>query len=125
SPGIALELSVEATATIAADVAELMPALVNLVVNAIDAVAPAGGAVGVRCGVDETTAWVEISDDGPGIPSEVRAHLYEPFVTTKGGAGPGLGLVMVHNAVQRHGGTIELTSTAELGSRFRLAFPRV
>ena len=66
-----------------------MGALLNLLVNAVDAMEE-GGTITVRSGTAEGGAWVEIADDGPGIPIELQHRIFEPFFTTKGvGRAPG------------------------------------
>ncbi|HVY49311.1 MAG TPA: HAMP domain-containing sensor histidine kinase, partial [Minicystis sp.] len=84
---------------------DIVSALVNLIVNAIDAM-PEGGRITLRTGRDETTSFVEVADDGPGIPPEVERRVFEPFFTTKGEGGTGLGLAMVYACMQRHGGKV-------------------
>jgi signal transduction histidine kinase/ActR/RegA family two-component response regulator len=120
--------------TIEVDLGLLEVALVNLAANARDAMprggnlvlatrlAPAGPAA------DPTRApqFVEIcvSDDGDGMSNEVKAHLFEPFYTTKPvGKGTGLGLASVHGTVAQHGGTINVDSEPGKGTVFRLLFP--
>jgi signal transduction histidine kinase len=101
---------------------ELLNALVNLVVNAIDAM-PGGGNITLRTGETEGGSWVSVADDGPGMPPEVERRAFEPFFTTKGEAGTGLGLAMVYAAVQRHGGTVKLVTAPGQGTTFTLWFP--
>jgi signal transduction histidine kinase len=91
---------------------ELNQVWTNLLDNAIDAVAP-GGHVEVRAAREGDLVRVDIRDDGPGIPPEIKARIWEPFFTTKPvGEGTGLGLeVVMRIVVRRHGGTISLAST--------------
>jgi signal transduction histidine kinase len=105
------------------DVYEVTSAIVNLIVNAIDAIGAAGGTITVRAGGDAAASWVEVDDDGPGIADDVRARMFEPFYSTKGEHRSGLGLGMVAACMRRHGGTVTVDSTAGAGSRFRLTFP--
>jgi signal transduction histidine kinase len=104
---------------------ELVAALLNLVVNAIDAMTESGQgeSVTVSTGRDAEGAWVCVRDDGPGIPEEVRAHIFEPFFTTKGKEGTGLGLAMVYAFAQRHGGSVTVDSTPGKGTAFTLRLP--
>ena len=82
----------------------------NLLDNAIDA-APSGGTVTVRSWRDGGLVCVEIADDGPGIPADVLARIWEPFFTTKPpGSGTGLGLDVVQRIVAQHGGRVDVTS---------------
>lgn len=106
------------------DPSDLTSALVNLIVNAIDA-QPQGGAVSLRAGTDAASggAWIEVVDRGTGLAPEVQARLFEPFLTTKGERGTGLGLANVYAFVHRHRGEIRCASAAGQGTTFRLEFP--
>jgi signal transduction histidine kinase len=108
--------------SISARTGEVVSALVNLVVNAIDAM-PDGGTITLRTRAERGGAIVEVADDGPGMPPEVEKRVFEPFFTTKGEAGTGLGLAMVYACVQRHGGTIALVTAPGKGTAFTLWFP--
>jgi signal transduction histidine kinase len=108
---------------ILADSGELVSALVNLVVNAIDAAGSTGKTITLRSGEDSGNVYVEVADDGPGMTPEVEKRVFEPFFTTKGNEGTGLGLAMVYATVQRYGGTITLDTAPGKGTRFRLTFP--
>ena len=103
---------------------ELNQVWTNLVDNAIDAM-DGGGTLTLRAERDPDGDGVRISvcDSGPGIPPEVRAHLFEPFHTTKPpGKGTGLGLHISHNVVARHGGRIDVESNAD-GTCFHVVLP--
>lgn len=102
---------------------EIVSALVNLIVNAIDAMVEKGTAVVVRSGQDANTSWVEVSDDGPGMSAEVAKRAFDPFFTTKGQDGTGLGLAMVYATMQRHGGEVSLDTAPERGTTIRLCLP--
>lgn len=108
---------------ILADSGELVSALVNLVVNAIDAAGTVGKSITLRSGVESGLPYVEVEDDGPGMPPEIEKRVFEPFFTTKGSEGTGLGLAMVYATTQRYGGTITLRTAPGEGTRFRLTFP--
>jgi len=103
---------------------DIVNALVNVMVNALDAMSSSGGTLTIRTGSEGDSTWVEIADTGPGISLEVQARIFEPFFTTKGDEGTGLGLAMVHACMQRHGGSVKLESTVGEGTRFVLSFPR-
>ena len=115
-----------------ADGAELREMLTNLIFNAVDAL-PEGGAITVRTslaepepgGVDEAgrALLLEVADTGVGMNEETRRRCLEPFFTTKGTRGTGLGLAMVYGTVQRHGGSIALHSAPGAGTCFVLRFP--
>jgi signal transduction histidine kinase/CheY-like chemotaxis protein len=106
---------------------EIREALVNLIFNAADAM-PDGGTLTLRTKVPPDSATqrriaVEVCDTGVGMSEETRRHCLDPFFTTKGERGTGLGLAMVYGIVQRHGGDIEIESAPGQGTTFRLLFP--
>jgi signal transduction histidine kinase len=97
-------------------------ALVNLIVNAIDALRDKG-TITVTTGKDDDGGWVRVADDGPGMPPEVEQRVFEPFFTTKGDEGTGLGLAMVYASVQRHGGRLTLETAPGAGAAFTMWLP--
>lgn len=101
---------------------EVVSALLNVIVNAIDAM-PKGGTIVVRTQESRGGALVEVADDGPGMTPEVARRVFEPFFTTKGEAGTGLGLAMVRGCAERHGGTVTLETSAGQGTKIGLWFP--
>ncbi|MGD0529392.1 MAG: HAMP domain-containing sensor histidine kinase, partial [Polyangiaceae bacterium] len=101
---------------------EIIGAVVNLVVNAIDAM-PDGGTIAVRTGVTDGRAFLTVADTGPGMTPEVQARVFEPFFTTKGSEGTGLGLANVFATMQRHGGAVSLETSPGNGAAFTLSFP--
>jgi PAS domain S-box-containing protein len=106
---------------------EIRDAVTNLILNAVDAM-PGGGTVTVRsrpvAQPDRAGSRValEVVDSGIGMDEQARAHCLEPFFTTKGERGTGLGLAMVYGTVQRHGGEIEIESKPGQGTTVRLLF---
>ena len=97
--------------------------LVNLVLNAVQAM-PAGGTLSVRTApFDGTGVAVEVADTGVGMPERVRRRIFEPLFTTKGTAGTGMGLTVSLGIVQEHNGRVEVTSAPGQGTCFRLVFP--
>ena len=102
---------------------EIVSALVNLIVNAIDALRD-GGTITLRTGESDDGSWVQVADDGSGMPPDVEARVFEPFFTTKGEDGTGLGLAMVYASMQRHGGSVRLETAPGKGAAFTLWFPR-
>jgi signal transduction histidine kinase len=101
---------------------ELNQVWTNIIDNAIDAMG-GKGELRVRTYRDDSCVVVEIGDNGPGIPSEVEAHMFEPFFTTKEvGQGTGLGLDTVQRIVKKHRGTIQVTSQPG-DTRFQVWLP--
>src|SRR5688572_5697491 len=100
----------------------LREALVNLVLNAVDAL-PSGGSIRLAARRDGDGVVIEIADSGVGMPTEVLARLSEPFFTTKGERGTGLGLAMVFGIMERHGGRVDADSAVGAGTTFRLTLP--
>jgi signal transduction histidine kinase len=100
---------------------EVVAAVVNLVVNAIDAM-PDGGTITLRTGASGERAWITVADTGPGMTPEVQARVFEPFFTTKGDEGTGLGLAMVFATMQRYGGNVSLETEPGKGAAFTLSF---
>jgi CheY-like chemotaxis protein/anti-sigma regulatory factor (Ser/Thr protein kinase) len=122
--GVKVEVSIDAreALTMMGSRAEIREALTNLIFNAVDAL-PQGGHIAVRCRADGDAAVIEVSDNGTGMPEDVRSRMFEPFFTTKGLSGTGLGLSMVYGIVTRHHGTIEVETSAETGTTVRMLFP--
>ena len=102
--------------------ADCVTALVNLLFNAADALQKKGQ-ITVRTGVSDGGAWVEVADNGPGIPPEVKARILEPLFTTKGEQGTGLGVPIVYAFTQKHGGRLQIESELGHGASFRMWFP--
>jgi PAS domain S-box-containing protein len=103
---------------------EIREAIVNLIFNAVDAM-PRGGTVTIRTQAKERSVALEIADTGIGMSEEVRQRCLEPFYTTKGEAGTGLGLPMVYGAARRHSAELEIDSVERRGTTMRLIFPAV
>jgi PAS domain S-box-containing protein len=123
--GIVVQLRTEiapAVPPILGDEPEIRGALVNLVFNAIDAM-PNGGTITLRGVAVDGRVVLEVADTGVGMTDDIRRRCLEPFFTTKGDRGTGLGLAMVYGAVQRHRGDIDITSGVGEGTRIRLTFP--
>ncbi|HEX6816003.1 MAG TPA: ATP-binding protein [Gemmatimonadaceae bacterium] len=105
------------------DPRQLQQVLLNLVMNAIQAMEPlGGGSLRVITRRDDDRVLVEVADTGPGIPAEARAHVFEPFFTTKRD-GTGLGLSVSYGIVAAHGGTISIAHTDADGTMFRVTLP--
>lgn len=104
------------------EIAELREVVLNLIFNAVDAM-PDGGImeVGTRAEVDSGCFWV--ADSGCGMSAENVARIFEPFYTTKGKQGTGLGLSASHGIITRHKGQIMVVSEAGEGTRFEVRLP--
>jgi signal transduction histidine kinase/ActR/RegA family two-component response regulator len=98
---------------------ELREALINLVFNAVDAL-PDGGKVTLRAQARGQAVQIDIADDGVGMDEATRQRCLEPFFTTKGERGTGLGLASVYGVVQRHGGELEVITAVGEGTCMRL-----
>lgn len=109
-------------------VGELREALTNLVFNAVDAM-PEGGTLSVRtsctgvAGEAARHVMIEVGDTGVGMDENTRRRCLEPFFTTKGERGTGLGLAMVYGMMERHGASIDIVTAPGQGTVVRLAFP--
>jgi len=108
---------------IPADPSGLHQALVNLLNNAVDAVEPDTGAITLRCEFDEvkSEARIVVSDNGSGIDEEGLDKIFQPFYSTKGQRGTGLGLAVTRKIIEEHGGRIEVQSTRGQGTTFNIA----
>jgi hypothetical protein len=122
-----------------ADVGQMSQVLMNLCINARDAM-PDGGVLSIETGEATVNAAhvrrvadarpgrfvrLSVADTGPGIPPQIRDRIFEPFFTTKApGKGTGLGLALVHGIVSQHGGWVEVESVPGRGARFDVYLPR-
>ncbi|HZI89764.1 MAG TPA: two-component regulator propeller domain-containing protein, partial [Candidatus Polarisedimenticolia bacterium] len=122
--GVSIEVATELKPTplIPGSESALREMLTNMIFNAVDAM-PQGGTITLRSRVREGWIVIEVADTGTGMTEEVRARCLEPFFTTKGEEGTGLGLPMVYGIVGRHGGTIEIDSAPGRGTTFRALLP--
>jgi nitrogen fixation/metabolism regulation signal transduction histidine kinase len=132
APGVAIEVEGDPEVVARADADQMRRAITNLVKNAIDAVGGAGGRVvvrvthgngrGARRGAPDR-ARIEVIDDGPGVPEEMREVIFRPGFTTKTG-GTGLGLALVHRIARDHEGELRLGSDATKSTPALGAAPR-
>jgi signal transduction histidine kinase/CheY-like chemotaxis protein len=103
--------------------AELREVLVNLLNNALDALPSVGGRLIFRTYLDGDKVTIEVADTGLGMPPEVRRHIFEPFYTTKGVRGTGLGLSVAYGIISRYGGLIICNSVQDVGTTFTIRLP--
>jgi len=124
SRGIRIQLDLDLTpvAPIVGGDAEMREALTNLILNAVDAL-PEGGIIRVSTRMDGAAVVIEVSDTGIGMTPDVRERCFEPFYSTKGERGTGMGLAIVYGIVQRHDGSIEVDSEPGHGTTFRIRLP--
>jgi signal transduction histidine kinase len=124
SRGVPIRLALELAPVPSVDgqPSELREVLTNLILNAVDAL-PQGG--DIRIASRERAGWVEIivADTGVGMSDSVRRRIFEPFFSTKGPSGTGLGLAMVYGIVSRHGGEILVETAEGAGSTFTIRLP--
>lgn len=128
--GVVIELQPELAQNlppVAGIESEIREALINLVFNAVDAM-PEGGRLTIRTSASEAHATiqqvvVEVIDSGVGMDEETRRRCLEPFFTTKGQRGTGLGLAMVYGVTRRHNADIDIESAVGQGTTVRVRFP--
>jgi two-component system NtrC family sensor kinase len=107
------------------DAGQIQQVVLALMMNAVEAM-PHGGRLRVGTAYDpgKREASLTVTDEGAGIPENVLPHIFEPFFTTKEeGKGVGLGLAVAFGIVQQHGGNIEVVSTQQKGTTFRVTLP--
>ena len=105
--------------------AQIDQVFLNLIVNAAQAM-PEGkvGLIDIRTDGNDKLVWIEVKDNGPGIPADVLKKIFDPFFTTKDpGTGTGLGLSVSQNIIQQHGGTLTVDSTVGVGTTFKITLP--
>jgi signal transduction histidine kinase/ActR/RegA family two-component response regulator len=122
--GIAISMRTELQQPLAAILgqeSEIRDGLTNLIFNAVDAM-PDGGTLTVRTRSSAETVQLEVADSGIGMDEETRRRCLEPFFTTKGERGTGLGLAMVYGMVRRHSAELEIDSTLHRGTTMRITF---
>lgn len=98
--------------------------IMNLVVNAAHAIDSERGRIVIRSGTMDERVWIEVADNGAGIPEENLTRIFDPFFTTKAiGKGTGLGLSLSYGIMQKHDGSIEVKSQCGVGTTFRIMWP--
>ena len=119
-----LGCELRARARIRGDCFRLYQTIINLLRNAFQATPP-GGEVNVKAWSEGADVIIDVENSGEPIPNDVKARIFEPFFSTKGEQGMGLGLSMCRTTVERHGGTIVCTSGGGEKTRFRIRLPKV
>jgi PAS domain S-box-containing protein len=103
---------------------ELREVFVNLIVNAVDAM-PKGGRISISCIQIGNWLRLQFADNGYGMPEDIQQKVFEPFFSTKGAHGTGLGLSVSHSIIERHEGTISVSSEPGQGTVFTIELPAV
>lgn len=121
---IAIDISAEIgkAIPIEGDSAELREVLTNIVFNAMDAM-PQGGKITIKSWLENNWVVLSITDTGLGIPEEIKGRLFDPFFTTKSTGGLGMGLSVAYGIISRHGGSINVDSSAGKGATFYIKLP--
>ncbi|HZJ17426.1 MAG TPA: response regulator [Chthoniobacteraceae bacterium] len=119
---IEVQMDLQAEALVLGSAAELREVLTNLVFNAVDAM-PSGGWIYLASMSSGENVTISVTDTGTGMSAEDRARCLEPFFTTKGERGTGLGLSVVYGIIQRHSGIIDIASELGRGTTFTITLP--
>jgi two-component system NtrC family sensor kinase len=135
--GLALRVQVQPNLKVSGDPVQLEQVLLNMLINARQAMLDGGGARGGSITIkafeaegEQPEIRIQIIDTGPGIPEKLLGRIFEPFFTTKGTAkkgeskGTGLGLAICQEIVEHHKGRIEVQSTVGKGTTFSVVLPR-
>ena len=122
--GLAYEVVLEAGCDLftTGSASELREVFVNLIVNAVDAM-PAGGKLLISCEGAGDRLRLQFADTGTGMPEDVRQKIFDPFFSTKGAHGTGLGLSVSYSIIERHGGSIMVASEVDGGTIFTIDLP--
>ena len=120
--GIETSIDVPAGQVICADREMIRRVVLNLVLNALDAM-PDGGSLVITSALGRWGVELEIADSGPGLSEEAQQRIFEPFFTTKQG-GTGLGLAIVYQIAQAHGGAVTTVNCPEGGAAFTISIPQ-
>jgi signal transduction histidine kinase len=119
---IQVKTDFQAVPAVAADESALREALTNLIFNAVDAM-PTGGVIRLETTTENGEAVLRIRDSGTGMTEAVRQRCLEPFFSTKGEQGTGLGLSMVYGIIERHRGRLDVESAPGQGTTFIIRLP--
>lgn len=119
---IRLDLELQKVPLVNGNGSELRETMMNLIFNAVDAM-PGGGTITLRSEPLADGVRIEVADTGTGMTEEVRQRCLEPFFSTKGAHGTGLGLAMAFGIIRRHEGTLDIETEAGKGTTLRLSLP--
>ena len=121
---VSIQTEFDSSAKVLADASQLREVLINLIINALDAM-PQGGDITVKTWDTDQRVWLSVQDNGSGMSPEVKNKIFQPFFTTKGKKGTGLGLAICLSIVSRFKGEIKVESELGQGTSFTLAFPKL
>jgi len=121
---VRLDWNTEEELLINGEPSDLREVFVNIILNALDAMI-VGGSIIIHASADETTVRVSLTDSGTGMTEETISRIFDPFYTTKGTSGLGMGLSESYRTIERHGGRIEVDSQPSRGTTFVIFLPRV
>ena len=115
-------LELEDEVSVVGDATKLREVFTNLIFNAVDAM-PEGGTIHIRTRLTAESVVIEVADTGVGMSEDTLRRCLDPFFSTKGERGAGLGLSVVHGIMERHGGSVEIESEQGAGTTLRLTLP--
>jgi len=121
--GIDVRVHVAPQARVRVSAAHIQQALMNLILNARQAMTPGGGILTVQAVEEGPTTRISVADTGVGVDPKVMDRIFEPFFSTKGSAGSGLGLAFCKKVVEAHGGCIRVESSPGQGACFTILLP--
>ena len=121
--GIAVQVLKEGSSMAWFDPQKLERALVNLLLNACEAVTPDSGKILLSTRQTPEGVEIRVADNGPGIPEPIRETAFQPFVSYGKENGTGLGLSVVHKIIKEHGGDLSVETTSQEGTVFKLTLP--
>lgn len=101
---------------------EIREVLINIILNAVQAM-PDGGSIAISTGSSKISAWVRLADTGAGMSEDVRKRVFDPFFTTRGTEGTGLGMSVAYGIIKRHGGSISIDSEPGKGTAVTVFLP--
>jgi signal transduction histidine kinase len=119
---IKLDSRIPAGALVEADAERMRRVFENMLINAMEAM-PRGGAIEISAKNENGFVRIEVADDGPGVPPQLRERLFEPFVSQGKQGGTGLGLAIARGIVEAHGGRIGLVDVEVRGAHFFIELP--
>jgi signal transduction histidine kinase len=126
APYVRIDTAIAAAPEILGNQGQIYQVLLNLVLNAAQAIGERPGTIAIAVAPDEKGVRLSVSDSGGGMDEETQRRIFEPFFTTRAASeGTGLGLSVVKGIVTEHGGTIAVASSPESGTRFDVVFPRL